>query len=64
MLDWVLTVMMVYAALFGTGNFICGNITMGGIFAAISLASAVGVAIILGKIFSAPLVETEASDNE
>ena len=64
LLGWVLAVMMVYAALFGTGSFIYGNMMMGGIFAAIFLASAVGVGVILGKVFSAPLVETEVSDSE
>jgi len=64
LLGWVLAVLMVYSALFGTGNFIYGNLTMGSVFAAISLVSAIGVGLILGKVFSAPLVGSEASDNE
>ena len=57
MLGWVLSVMMVYAAMFGTGNFIYGNLTMGIVFSAVFLASAIGVGVILGRVFSKPLIE-------
>jgi hypothetical protein len=57
LLGWVLSVMMVYAAMFGTGNFIYGNMTMGVVFAAIFAVSAVGVGVILGRVFSKPLIE-------
>jgi Na+/proline symporter len=59
MLGWVLSVMMVYAAMFGTGNFIYGNLTMGIVFSAVFLASAIGVGVILGRVFSKPLIEDE-----
>jgi Na+/proline symporter len=59
MLGWVLSVMMVYAAMFGTGSFIYGNMTMGVVFAAIFAVSAVGVGVILGRVFSKPLIEDE-----
>jgi len=64
MLGWVLSVMMVYAALFGTGSFIYGDVVMGSIFAAVALVSAIGLGLILGKVFSAPLVGSEASDGQ
>jgi len=57
MLGWVLSVMMVYAAMFGTGNFIYGNLMMGIVFSAVFLASAIGVGVILGRVFSKPLIE-------
>ena len=60
LLGWVLSVLMVYAALFGTGSFIYGNVVMGAVFAAIALASAVGVGIILGRVFAKPTLEDEA----
>jgi len=53
----VLAVMMVYAAMFGTGNFIYGNLAIGAVFAVVFLASAIGVGVILGKVFSKPLIQ-------
>jgi len=64
MLGWVLSVMMVYAAMFGTGNFIYGNLTMGVVFAAVFLANAIGVGVILGRVFSKPLIEDQEQAKE
>jgi Na+/proline symporter len=60
LLGWVLAVLMVYSALFGTGSFLYGNMGMGTVFLVLFLVSAIGLAMILGKIFGKPMTPPEA----
>jgi SSS family solute:Na+ symporter len=60
LLGWVLSVLMVYSALFGTGSFLYGNMGMGTVLLVIFLVSAVSLAMILGKIFGKPMTSPEA----
>jgi len=60
LLGWVLAVLMVYSALFGTGSFLYGNMGIGTVFLVLFLGSAIGLAMILGKIFGKPLTSPEA----
>ena len=60
LLGWVLSVLMVYSALFGTGSFLYGNIRMGTVLLVIFLGSAISLAGILGKIFGKPMTPPEA----
>jgi Na+/proline symporter len=49
-LGWVFGCALVYAALFGAGSYLYGNITLGTVFLAVFLASAAGLAWLLTRI--------------
>jgi Na+/proline symporter len=51
MLAWILGCLLVYAALFGTGNFLYGRLAMGWMWAAIFILCAAAMARLLPKIW-------------
>ncbi len=50
-LGWVLGCLLVYAALFGTGSFLYGNMTAGVAFSVVFLASAVALSLLLSAMW-------------
>jgi hypothetical protein len=51
MLAWIMGCLLVYSALFGTGNFLYGRTTLGWVWAAIFVACAIGMARLLPRIW-------------
>jgi len=60
-LGWALGCALVYAALFGAGSYLYGRVVQGTVYLAVFLASAVGLAWLLARIFrGVPAKETPA----
>ncbi len=51
MLAWILGCLLVYAALFGTGNFLYGRTAMGWLWAAVFIVASLGLARLLPRIW-------------
>ncbi|MCP4657196.1 MAG: Na+:solute symporter [bacterium] len=57
-LGWVLGCALVYAALFGTGSFIYGNVGAGAVWAVIFAGSFAGLAVLLSRMWGRSRVPT------
>ncbi len=60
LLGWVLGCALVYAALFGTGSFIYGNLAAGAVWAVVFAGSFAGLAILLARMWGRDPRSSEA----